>query len=125
MSRVVVIAMGTVACNTGLVDYTEPLNAPGRTGNWTGPREWCEGKKYQADDDVVIDGFYLCTDKIPVHPIDDPILHPCNEITSLQPDDEVAWLYDGVVAKAYAIEALHLREGVHDDLRGIPIFVDW
>ncbi len=112
------------ACNTAPVDYRDLGSAPGRGGNWMAPTEWCEGRRFQAEDDVVIDGYLLCTANIRVKPVDDPVFLDCAD-AALPPGAEVAWMYDGAVAKAYTLEALHLREGVHDTLRGIPIFVDF
>lgn len=121
------LCLSIAACNTAPVDYRDLGQAPGRGGNWMEPTEWCEGRRFQAEDDVVIDGFLLCTAEIRVRPVDDPILHDCqsDRVAALRPSDEVVWVYDGGIAKAYLLEALELREGVHDDLRGVPVFVDF
>lgn len=115
------------ACNTAPVDYRDLGSAPDRSGNWMAPTEWCEGRRFRAADDPVIDGYLLCTADIRVKPVDDPLLVPCDDgaTAAIAPDDEVAWVYDGGIAKAYSLKALRLREGVHDDLRGIPVFVDF
>ena len=127
MTQRIALLLLISSCNQAPVDYRDLGSAPGRSGNWMGPDEWCRGRRFQSDTDQVVDGYLLCTDSIRVKPIDDPEFVPCDHARSniLAPQDEVVFVYDGELAKAYSLAELHLREGVHDMLRGVPVFVDF
>ena len=119
------IVLQLAACNTAPLDYRDVGRAPGRPVSWMQPTPWCEGRM-EPDLDVVVDGIPLCAGEFSIHPVDDPILQPCAEVEAeAKRHEQVAYLYDGQVARAYTLAALDGREGVHDDLHGIPIFVDF
>lgn len=122
------VCLGLLSCNSAPLDYRDLGTAPGAAGSWMAPSDFCgEGMARDLPVHQQIGDFVYCTGPIPIKPVDDPIFEPCDspDTDRLSPDDEVAWLYDGVNARAYARGPLERREGVHDLLNGIPIFVDF
>ena len=120
--------VGLLACNRAPVDYRDLGQAPGRDGDWGGPSDaGCDSRRVRGPDDVIIDGYRLCSRDVMVRPVDDPVLRACDDpaTADLAPDEEVVWVYDGEIAKAYRLAAMYRREGIHDELRGIPVFVDF
>lgn len=114
-----------VGCNGAPVDYTDVGSAPGAVGAWGGPSELACDAQPDAESDLVVGGFTLCGREHDIVPIDDPVLEPCDPDPVGDPDAEVFYVFDGLQARAYVIEALKGRELVHDEWGELPIIVDW
>lgn len=118
--------MALAACNTAPLDYRNLGRAPASPVPWSGPGDqWCSDKPNNAEQ---VGPFLLCGgDGKTVIPVDDPVMVACDdpEARSVAPEERVAFVYDGVEARAYPLGRLEFREGVHDLFHGIPVFVDW
>lgn len=120
--RWIAVLAGALACNSAPLDYREG-KAPGAPVDWAGPTDdFC---LMAPGESMEVDGFLFCAEvpgrkKIPV---DDPVLVPC--ASAVDDAIRVVSVFDGVTARAYAVEPLLGRELVNDDFGDEPLLVDY
>ncbi len=121
---VLIVALGA-GCNRAPWDYRDVGRAPGGVAPWGTPTEVACDRHEDDPDDVVVDGFTLCARDNGIVEVDDPILVACADVT-LSERTAVFTVFDGLFARAYAIDALVGRELVHDTWGDAgPLLIDW
>jgi len=122
MIRYALTLLWVAACNTAPLDYEDMGAADGADADWVGPTydETCD----EDPNAVMIDGHLYCNADNSIMPVDDPLMRDCDpEI--MDDDVRVFYVFDGVDARAYPIQALKHRELVHDEYGDGPLLVDW
>jgi hypothetical protein len=118
-----VLAFAAWSCNNAPTEYLSDEVAPGGSDPYDHPTDTtCK----DTEGSIMVDGFLYCPGAGKITSIDDPVLHGCSETTSkLKDADEVFYVYDGRVARAYPTKMLGGRELVHEDWNSVPVLVDW
>ncbi len=118
-----ITTLALLSCNTAPLDYNSDTTIGNGSYTWSHPtNEACE----DAEDAERLGEFDWCR-RGGQHttPVDDPIYEDCANVPVTSPEPLVFAVFDGLLARAYAVSGMPQHDLVHDTWNGVDVLVDW